>query len=174
MRTTTARAEARTAAIRRGSHRSRARTTCRINERLRLGLTLFSVSGSILDPDDDWAGRFELTELSLLTISLSPTLAMRVTDWLSVGAGPVITYGVLEWDLRVELPLGGEGELTLDEVDDWQPAARAGVLFHPSDDFALSVYYLSETDFSLTGDVGVPAGLATSLDLDLPLAQVVE
>jgi long-chain fatty acid transport protein len=146
----------------------------RISDRLRFGLTLFSLSGSVLDPDDDWAGRFEVTDLSLLTLSISPTLALRVTDWLSLGAGPVISYGVLNWDLKVPLPLGGEGEVELDDLDDWQPTARAGLLFHPSEDFSLSLYYVSETDFGLSGDVGVPAGLSTSLDLDLPLAQLVE
>jgi long-chain fatty acid transport protein len=146
----------------------------RISDRLRFGMTLFSLSGSILDPDDDWAGRFEVTEISLLTVSLSPTLAVRVNDWLSVGAGPVLTYGLLDWDLSVDLPLGGEGKLRLDDLDDWQPAARGGLLFHPSDEFALSVYYNSETDFALSGEVSVPAGVGTNLDVDLPLAQFVE
>jgi long-chain fatty acid transport protein len=60
----------------------------RVSDRVRFGLSFFSISGSVLDPSNEWAGRFQMTELSLLTISFTPTVAVRVTDWLSVGGGP--------------------------------------------------------------------------------------
>ena len=49
-----------------------------------------------------------MTEVSLLTISIAPALAVRVTDWLSIGGGPVVTYGVLDWELRANVPAGSE------------------------------------------------------------------
>lgn len=146
----------------------------RISDRVRFGLSFFSLSGSALDPDDDWAGRFQMTKISLLTVSLAPSLAVRVTDWLSVGGGPVITYGVLDWNLMVSLPGGGETKLKLDDLDDWEPAGRVGLLLEPIPDLALSVYYLSETDFELKGKIKGPVGLEPDLDTELPLAQTVE
>ena len=146
----------------------------KVSDRVRFGLTFFSLSGSILDPENDWAGRFEMTELSFLTISLSPTLGVRVTDWLSIGGGPIATYGTLDWDLMVDFPLGGESEVRLDNFDDWEAAGRVGVLLHPGEDFALSVYYNSETDFKLDGKLRLPLGFAANLDVELPLAQFVE
>ncbi len=144
----------------------------RISDRFRFGLSFFSLSGSILDPSNDWAGRFEVIDLSLLTLSASPTLGVRLTDWLSVGGGPLLTYGVFNWDFRAPVP--GEPTIRLEDLDDFETAGRAGVLFHPSDDLGLSVSYISKTDLDLGGDIDLPAGLSGSFNLDLPLPQVVE
>lgn len=146
----------------------------KISDRVRFGVTFFSISGSVLDPSDSWAGRLQLTELSLLTISVTPTLGVRVTDWLSIGGGPVATYGVLNWKLQAALPLGGEAGVKMDNLDDFQPSGRVGLLFHPREDFSLSVFYNSDTDFNLTGSLDAPTGVTTDLDLELPLAQFVE
>jgi long-chain fatty acid transport protein len=142
----------------------------KVSDRVRFGFSFFSISGSILSPSNDWAGRSQLTDLSLLTISMTPTLAVRVTDWLSVGAGPVVTYGVLNWDLRGP----NENFIRLNDLDDWEASGRIGFLLHPSDDISISIFYNSKTDFSLNGEFNGPANLNPSLDLDLPLAQFVE
>ncbi len=146
----------------------------RLSDRFRFGLSFFSLSASLLDPSNNWAGRFEVVELSLLTISASPTLAVRLTDWLSIGGGPLFSYGVLNWDLRAGLPSGGEDTIRLDDLDDFEPAGRVGVLFHPNERFGLGVYYNSKTDFNLKGDIEVPAGLSSSFSLELPLVQFVD
>lgn len=145
----------------------------RISDRLRFGLSFYSLSGSVLDPDDDWAGRFQLREISLLTISVSPTLGVRLTDWLSVGGGPLVTYGVLDWNLKADV-LGEERNIRLDHLNDVQAAGRVGLLLHPTQDLSISVYYNSETDFELSGDAEGAIGLTPSLDSELPLAQFVE
>jgi len=146
----------------------------RLTDRLRFGLGFYSISGSVLDPSDRWQGRFEVTELSLLTISLSPALAVRVTDWLSLGAGPIITYGQLEWDLRVALPGPGnnEGKVKID-VDDVRAAGRFGAFLSPHEDLDIGVFYQSETELQLDGDLDIPIGAQVGLGLDLDLAQLV-
>ncbi|MEZ4331693.1 MAG: outer membrane protein transport protein [Myxococcota bacterium] len=147
-----------------------------LSDRVRLGFSFYSISGSVLDPSNDWAGRYQMTELSLLTISLSPVVAVRVTDWLSVGAGPVISYGVLDWKLKAPLPFppGAETKVHLDELDDWQAAARIGVTLKPHEDVSLGVYYNSETKFELSGNVQLGGLGPGNLDTDMPLAQFVE
>jgi len=146
----------------------------KVSDRVRFGLSFFSISGSVLDPSNDWAGRFQVTDLSLLTISITPTLAVRITDWLSIGAGPVVTYGVLDWKLKVAAPPGSETGVRLDKLDDWKATGRIGLVLHPREDFFLSVYYNGKTDFSLRGSFNGPAGLNPDLDLDLPLVQFVQ
>lgn len=148
----------------------------RLSDRVRLGLSFYSNAGSALDPDNDWAGRFEMRKLSLFTVSLSPTAAIRVTDWLSIGGGPIASYAVLNWDLKAEVPpaSGNEVNVQLDDLDDWQASGRVGLLLHPREDLALSVYYNSETEFDLQGGVKGPAGLDPNLDSELPMAQFVE
>lgn len=147
-----------------------------LSDRVRLGFSFYSISGSVLDPSNDWAGRYQLTELSLLTISLSPVVAVRVTDWLSVGAGPVIRYGVLDWKLAAPLgaPPGAETRVHFDDLDDWQAAARVGLMLEPMEGLSLGVYYNSETKFELTGDIQLGGVGSSNLDTDLPLAEFVE
>ncbi len=76
----------------------------KLSDRWRLGLSLLSFSGASLDPSDDWAGRFETTEITLFSLTFMPTVAVRVTDWLSVGAGAAVTYGKLDMRVRAPLP----------------------------------------------------------------------
>jgi len=142
----------------------------KVSDRVRFGFSFFSISGSVLSPSNDWAGRSQVTDLSLLTISMTPTVAVRITDWLSVGGGPVITYGVLNWDLRAPT----EDFVRLNDLDDWEASGRIGFLLHPTDDLSLSVFYNSKTDFNLNGEFNGPASLNPSLELELPLAQFVE
>ncbi len=148
----------------------------KVSDRVRFGLSFLSLSGSILDPANDWAGRFEMTEVSLLTISVAPTLAVRVTDWLSVGAGPVVSYGVLDWKLRVnDVPPGSESKAKFDNLDDWEAAGRVGLYLKPVEDVSLSIFYTSKTDFKLNGKFRGPAGsLNPGFKLGLPLPQFVE
>ncbi len=88
----------------------------KLSERLRLGLSLISISGAVLDPSDDWAGRKELTEINLFTLSIAPSVAVRVTDWLSLGAGALVTYGTLDVDVRI--PIAGEPTAQIRNADD--------------------------------------------------------
>jgi len=148
----------------------------KVSDRVRFGLSFFSPAGSALDPNDSWAGRFQMTEISLVVLGISPTLAVRLTDWLSIGGGPIANYGVLDWNLRVApaLPTGPEREVKLDELDDWEASGQVGILLTPRPDLSFSVHYRSKTKFNLSGDLRLPAGFSASLDSDLELAQTVE
>ncbi len=75
-----------------------------LTERLKLGANLVSITGAILDYNSNWAGRYLNTEVTLLTITLNPTLAYRVTDWLSIGGGPQIMYADFEFKLKAPPP----------------------------------------------------------------------
>ncbi len=145
----------------------------KVSDRVRFGLSFFSISGSVLNPSNDWALRSQVTELSLLTISITPTVAIRINDWLSIGGGPLVTYGVLNWKLKVDV-LGTENSIKLDDLNDWEATGRVGLLLHPREDLALSIYYNGKTDFRLKGSIKGPAGLDPDFALDLPLVQFVE
>jgi len=148
----------------------------RLSDRWRLGAALFSISGSVLDPDNDWVGRYEITKASFITFSLVPSVAYRVTDWLSVGAGPKITYATMDYDLRVPplTPGGSEGKVEMSDMDDFAVAGFVGVLVEPSERLRLGVTYMSETKLNLDGDIDIsPPGLEVGIELDQPLAQFV-
>ena len=88
-----------------------------LSDRLKLGANIISITGAVLDYDNDWTGRYLNTDITLLTITLNPTLAYRVTDWLSIGAGPQIMYANIEMKLRAPPPIGtGKVEIDGDDV----------------------------------------------------------
>jgi long-chain fatty acid transport protein len=108
------------------------------------------------DPSDDWAGRFETTEITLFTSTFMPTVAVRVTDRLSVGAGAAVSYGKL--DMRVRAPIGMEPEIRLKDVDDWAAAPIASILIEPTPELRFGVVYQGETEFHLDGKTQNPRG----------------
>lgn len=148
----------------------------KVSDRVRFGLSVFAEAGAGLDPKNGWAGRFEVTDLSLTVLSMTPTVAFRVTDWLSIGGGPVVSYATLDWQLRVGplLPAGPERQVRLDDLDDWEASGRVGLRMTPIENLAVSVFYNSETDFKLRGQTRLPAGLSPSISTELPFPQYVE
>ena len=144
----------------------------KLSDRFRFGFSVLSISGAALDPDDDWAGRNEVTELSLLTLSFMPTVAVRVTDWLSIGAGAAVSFGKLK--LKLKLPVANEPGLKLRDMNDWAAAPVASILVSPMEGLRIGVSYLGKTDFKLDGKVSTSiTGKKRDLRLGLPLAQTV-
>jgi len=146
----------------------------KLSDRWRLGMSLLSFAGASLDPRDDWAGRNEVTEIELFSLTFLPTVAVRVTDWLSVGAGAAVSYG--RFDMRVRVPAGMEPEVRLKNLDDWEAAPVASVLIEPTPDLRFGVVYMGETKFELDGKIKLPAGVPQSsvaIELELPMAQAV-
>jgi long-chain fatty acid transport protein len=121
-----------------------------LSDRLKLGANLISITGAVLDYGDTWSGRYLNTEVTLLTITLNPTLAYRVTDWLSIGGGPQIMYANLEMKLRAPPP-DGTGKVKIDG-DDVAFGYDLGALIEIGDRTRLGILYQSE--MALLGTVG--------------------
>lgn len=100
-------------------------------DRVRFGFTLGSVSAAVLDPDNDWAGRFEVTNLFLLTLSALPSVAVRVHDTFSVAVGGTLTYGRMTYKVAVPLPgpSGSEGRIKFDKIDDFAAGLTVSALW---------------------------------------------
>ena len=145
----------------------------KLSERLRLGLSLISVSGAVLDPSDDWAGRNEVTDIDLFTLSFKPSLGVRVTDWLSLGAGALVSYGTLDVDVKAPATLfPDEPTVRIRDADDWAVAPTASVLIEVTPELRLGVVYAGETDFEFDGKIDA-LGASGGIDLDLDLARAV-
>ncbi len=74
----------------------------------RFGLSVGSYMGLGVKYEDDWVGRYYVQESALITLDVMPTFSYRVTDWLSIGAGPVFQYAYLKSTVAINngLPLG--------------------------------------------------------------------
>ena len=56
------------------------------------GLALTAPWGLGVQYEDDWFGRYNSIETRLTTVNVSPALAYRVTEWLSIGGGVNVEY----------------------------------------------------------------------------------
>jgi long-chain fatty acid transport protein len=138
-----------------------------VTDDLKLGMSVFSVSGAALDYKNSWAGRFQDQQVSILTLTANPTVAYRVTDWLSLAGGVMITYADLDFKLAV--PPGGAGSAKIDG-DDITHGFNFGALFELSPQTRIGVVYVSEQEVDFDGNlkvnpVGVNVGSTTKLDL---------
>ncbi len=141
----------------------------KLHDRVRLGMGVLSVSGAALDPENEWAGRGQVTKLSLFTLAANPGVAVKVTDWLSVAGNGLIVYAALDWRLRTP----ADQQLRFKDADDVAYAGMASILLEPMEGLRIGVVYQSEVDLKLRGKAKGPAGLNPAFNLELPLAQYV-
>lgn len=150
-----------------------------LTDDLKVGMSVFSVAGASLDPNNNWVGRFQLEKISLLTITANPNVAYRVTDWLSLGAGFQAMYADLEYKLAappINAPVGGDGRVKIDG-NDWAFGYNFGALFELSPRTRVGVTYVSEIEPEFDGDLnvkpGTGPGFATDSDLKFTFPQTV-
>ncbi|MHC5027562.1 MAG: OmpP1/FadL family transporter [Planctomycetota bacterium] len=125
-----------------------------LNETFALGFSMTSPGGMVLDPDDTWAGRTWMTEISFVALNFEPSVGVRLSDQWSIGAGIDIQYATFEQDLvgpLLGVPLKIDG-------DDWNVGFSASVLWEPMETTRFGVRYRSEIAHDLSGDLLADVG----------------
>ncbi|MCK5365716.1 MAG: outer membrane protein transport protein, partial [Gammaproteobacteria bacterium] len=145
-----------------------------VTDDLKLGMSMFSISGAALDPDDSWAGRYSLQEIELLTLTANPSAAYRVNNWLSIGAGVTVMYADLTYKLAA--PPGGAGQVEVDG-DDFAFGYNFGALFELSPGTRIGVTYVSKVEPDFSGDLKINTGgggaFSTSSEVGITFPQLV-
>jgi long-chain fatty acid transport protein len=126
-----------------------------ISNDLKLGMSVFSISGAALDPDDGWSGRYMLQNIEILTLSANPSVAYRINNELSIGGGLIATFGDLNYQLGA--PPGGPGQVEADGTD-WTFGFNLGLMFEPSPRTRIGVIYVSKQELDFSGDLEVSLG----------------
>jgi len=115
--------------------------------RLKIGVSAVGYFGLGLEYQNNWVGRYYVQEVKLQAMGFQPAIAYQVTDWLSLGAGVVALYGVLEEKIAVNNigPNQPDGKLKIEDSD-WTYQANLGVLVEPRKGTRFGLTYLSEAD----------------------------
>ena len=126
--------------------------THRVSPDLALGFAVAGNFGSMLDYDDDWVGRYRVQDADLVGVSVVPSIAYRVNDRLSLGAGISGMYGMFDQRVAINnaVPSLGDGRLEIDD-DTWGWGANVGVLYEPTPGTRLGLTYTSEIDLDFRG-----------------------
>jgi long-chain fatty acid transport protein len=153
-----------------------------VTEKLRLGISAQNYFGLLLNWDDhNWVGRYIATEVTLIAPQLQPTVAYKVNDWLSIGAGAGLTLGYLSEKSRVKNldPGLGDGKLKYSDTD-FAVQGNFGVMIEPSARTRIGLRYLTETELDFSDNVylsGVGPGIANltksigEIDLSMKMPQ---
>ncbi|MBK6510423.1 MAG: outer membrane protein transport protein [Haliea sp.] len=139
------------------------------------GIALVPLAAAALDYNDYWVGRNQATKVDLQVMALSPTIAYRVTDKLSVGASLQAVYSNLNLHFAVPRILAnrpeGNGSINGDDV---LPGFTLGAMYELSERTRFGLSYQSEVEPKFDGDLKTnPAGLQVSTDTKLPLGEYV-
>lgn len=160
--------------------------TYKYNDKMSFGVGSFSNYGLA----SEWPENYELryvtggTFAEIVTISINPVVAYKVSDKISLAVGPVMQYG--EVTLENKLPTfainpafagAPDGHLKL-EGDDFSWGFNLAALFWLTDNVKLGLSYRSEVEHELSGDTNVSAlplpflNQTVGVDADLTLPAV--
>lgn len=124
----------------------------RLTPQLHLGLGLNSPFGLMTEYDADWIGRFQAIKSEVKTINVNPSIAYKVSDTLSLGAGLNVQW--IEAELTNRQPLGlPPAPVTLMKIkgDDYGWGYNLGVLWQATPATRIGFSYRSEVDYTLDG-----------------------
>ena len=135
--------------------------------KFKAGIAVYTPYGSTLKYNDNWDGRYALTEITLESVYVQPTASYAITPTLSVGAGLIIlAYGNVNLQKDIPLPTG-PGHITLDGKAKTQFGYNAGIFFKPTSKLSAGVSYRSRINAEVeNGDVsykGLPTGASAAI-----------
>ena len=142
-----------------------------LNPSIWLGMSVNAPFGLMVNFPELWAGRNYGLPSSLKTYNATPTIAWRINDWISVGAGVQIQYA--KSDLRFGFAPAAFSEFTLDGLKGWGYGATVGVTLTPGPRTTIGIGWRSGIDQKVDGTLSVnpvlpgatPGSISTTVSL---------
>ncbi len=127
-----------------------------LSEDFKIGLGVYGNFGALVKYDGDWVGRYTVVKGTLIGPSIQPTIAYRVVEELSIGAGPIIMYGVLRNKIRInnspfQIFDFHDGEMSLSDRA-WGWGANIGLLYEFNPCTRLGLSYTSQIKLNFSAD----------------------
>lgn len=137
------------------------------------GVSVNAPFGLANEYDEGWFGRYDSTKTELTTINVSPSVAVKIDQHISIGAGIDIQYA--DATLKADVNAGGAGiGVSTLEGDDLSAGFHAGIQVRPWEGTTLAAHYRSKMNHNLQGRIkveGLLAGNSNTLgnaELNLP------
>ena len=129
----------------------------RVSPDLHLGLGVNAPFGLKTEYGSDWIGRFQAIKSDLKTVNVNPSLAWKLGDQLSIGAG--VSVQRIEATLSNSISPLVPGSLMTVEGDDYGWGYNLGLLWQAGKETRLGLAYRSEVDYTLEGTLTANAVL---------------
>ncbi|PZX01791.1 long-chain fatty acid transport protein [Pseudomonas sp. 478] len=138
-----------------------------LDDRFSIGLGLYAPSGLINDYESTFQGRYQGSYSSTKEVTLQPTIAYRINDYVSIGGGPTINH----FDAKLQnylatgaLNNGQDTRITI-KGDDTAIGYNVGLLVDLSDATSWGINYHSKVSYYLKGHTEV-SGSPSVIPLD--------
>lgn len=145
--------------------------TMAISPRLSFGLALNVPFGLATDYDAGWRGQLTALKSEIKTINVNPSVAYKVSDTVSIGAG--VSIQKIDAELSAFAGSAAAGNLTLN-ADDMGYGFNLGVLVQASPSTRFAATYRSKIEYELEGTAtfsgtsGALLGSNVKADLEVP------
>lgn len=124
-----------------------------LDDRFSIGLGLYAPSGLINEYESTFQGRYQGSYSSTKEVTLQPTIAYRINDYVSIGGGPTINH----FDAKLQnylatgaLNNGQDTRVTI-KGDDTAIGYNVGLLVDLSDATSWGINYHSKVSYHLKG-----------------------
>lgn len=153
-----------------------------IDEELSWGFGVYTPYGNKVEWPTDWAGSHLVNDIELTTIFIQPTIGFRINESTSIGFGPNLVFGSVDFNRNLTTSLTDENgnrsnvKIKADNVDAW--GYNIGITHIVNEKLTIGASYRGEVEIEARDEDAsfrnVPAALqntfnATEFDADLPL-----
>ena len=153
-----------------------------VDEELSWGFGVYTPYGQKIEWPTDWAGSHLVNEIELATVFFQPTIGYRISDKTSIGFGPALVLGSVEFNRNLSTSLtdenGNRSNVTIkaDYVDAW--GYNLGITHIVNDKLTIGANYRGEVTVEARGEDADFDNIAAALqdtfasgkfDADLPL-----
>ncbi|TVR82935.1 MAG: transporter [Rhodospirillales bacterium] len=139
-----------------------------LDNRLWVGFGVSAPFGISVEYNDQWFGRYDSIETELTTINLSPAVAYRLDDVVSIGAGLNVQYADAKLVQAIWNPMGppdpaldGRSEI---KGDTWSVGFNAGVLITATPKTRFGLHYRSSISHNIRGTADISGVTVPGLD----------
>ncbi len=120
----------------------------KINDYLSAGIGVYTPYGSGVEYPADWEGSHLINTIDLAAIFVQPTISVKINDKLSVGGGPVLALGSVNFNRNLDRSTTNtNGDRTNVTIDDGGITAwgyNIGLMFRPSEKWTVGINYRSK------------------------------
>lgn len=156
--------------------------TYKLNDHFTVGFGVYTPYGSSVEWEKDWEGSHLVNNIALKAIFFQPTIALKVSDQLSIGGGPIYARGSVVFNKNLNRTLtdteGNRANVTVEGTGISAWGYSVGVLVKPTDKLNIGFNYRSKIDMVVEdGEAdfeNVPASLPgdysdTTFNAELPM-----
>ena len=139
--------------------------THQVNDKVWLGFAMTVPFGMGTEYDRNWEHANRGTSAKIYTFDMNPSIAYKVSDFISVGAGVSVQYAKAELGMRMDVP-GAPGKDMAHgkvEADSWDWGYNFGVMISPTDKLRFGLAYRSAIKHEADGDVTLSSVNGTTL-----------